>query len=447
MNPVAFFLTLNLVMAPQALLSDGEAQRVAGKYAPAKLVILQAVRLIETSKPADPAKLAAAYNYLALVNNNLGEYAASEQNARKAIELASKANLSKESIAMHSVVLANALRQQGKYREAEKILLEAIPTLRKNGTNQALLGTAINNLGALYFWLGDYQKALPILQEGLAIRLAAVGPDHPDVANSYLDIGSTEFRLGDADGAIEDVSNAIAIRTGKLGAAHPETLAAKATLGVILESQGRTDEAMEILKQVVAEARTALGQAHPELAQYEDDYANVLASKKSFEEARKVEAESLSIRGRVFGKTSREYASGLRSLAQIEATAQPGAAVVGSTLKQSAAIYKSAGQAPDPDYADTLDDLGTFYVAAGDLEAARQSYIDAVAARKGAAPTLAMAISLANLSDVLYRMNRKAESADALRQAKAAIDSLPEGQKDNADCEAILQKFEALAQP
>lgn len=447
MNPVAFFLTLNLVMTPGTLLSDGEAERVAGKYIPAKRMILRAVRLIEASKPADPGKLAAAYNYLALVNNNLGEYAASEQSARKAIELAGKANLSKENIAMHSVVLANALRQQGKYRDAEKILLEAIPTLRKDGTNQALLGTAINNLGALYFWLGDYQKALPILQEGLAIRLAAVGSDQPDVANSYLDIGSTEFRLGDIDAAIEDVSNAIAIRTAKLGSAHPETLAAKATLGVILESKGRTDEAMEILKQVVADARTALGQAHPELAQYEDDYASVLASKKSFAEARKVEAESLAIRARVFGKTSREYASGLRSLAQIESAAQPGAPIVGSTLTQSAAIYKSAGQTPDPDYADTLDDLGAFYVTSGDLQAARQSYTEAVSARKGAAPTIAVAISLANLSDVLFRMNLKNESADALKQAKAAIDALPEGQKDNADCEAILQRFEALVQP
>ena len=43
---------------------------------------------------------------------------------------------------------------------------------------------SLNNLAALYNAQGQYAKAEPLYQRSLAIREKALGPEHPDVANS-----------------------------------------------------------------------------------------------------------------------------------------------------------------------------------------------------------------------------------------------------------------------
>jgi tetratricopeptide (TPR) repeat protein len=425
-----------------SLMLQAESERQKGNYAVAEKTIQQAMRILQSSSRRETARLSAAYNYLALIENSAGKYVESERDARKAIEFAKEAGLDAGVIAMHSVVLANALRQQGKYLEAEKILQDALPILDKPSTNQALLGTALNNLGAIYFWLGDYERALPLLEKGLRTRLAALGPEHGDVANSYLDLGATEFKLGDTQRAIEHVSDSARIREKAFGAKHPETLASVATLAVILHSKGSTAQASALLRKVVADARQALGQRHPDLAQYEDDYANVLAAQKSFDEARAMERDATRIRKQVFGASSREYAASLRSLAQIE-TAAGDTAKAAVLLKESAAVYKAAAQPGDPDYADTLDDLAAHYVSVGDVASASIAFTESAALREQGGRTVAQAVTLANLADVLWRMDRRKESMEALKKSREVIDALPEPLKTRADCASILKRFES----
>jgi tetratricopeptide (TPR) repeat protein len=44
------------------------------------------------------------------------------------------------------------------------------------------VATSLNNLGALYYAQGQYEKAEPLYQRALAIREKALGPEHPGVA-------------------------------------------------------------------------------------------------------------------------------------------------------------------------------------------------------------------------------------------------------------------------
>jgi tetratricopeptide (TPR) repeat protein len=425
---------------PDALLLRGESLRVKANYPQAEKSVRQAIGILESGSQSQPERLSGAYNYLSLIENNTGKYADAEKHARLAIELAKTANLGEDAVAMHSVVLANALRQQAKYVEAEQLLQDALAVLDKPSTNRALLAAAQNNLGAIYFWRGNYAKAVPLLQKGLETRIKALGPDHVDVANSYLDLGATEFKIGETAKAIDHLSQSMRIRKKVLGTKHPETLAAQATLAVILESQGATTDASTLLAEVVSQGHRSLGRAHPDLAQYEDDYANVLAVQKRFDEARSMQTDAMNIRKEVFGPASREYAASLRSLAQIESAAGS-ANRAGQLLKESAVIYKGAGQAGDPDYADTLDALATYYVSAGDLPAASNAFGESAAIRNQSGPTVAGAVTYANLADVLSRMGRQTESLDALKKAKDVIDALPEPLKATPDCLSILERL------
>ncbi|MBA3993278.1 MAG: hypothetical protein C0469_07105, partial [Cyanobacteria bacterium DS2.3.42] len=261
---------------PESWLLMGNVYRLEGLYPDAREWISRGVSAIEKLKPQDKKRLSAAYNYIALLNNSAGEFAESEKNVRKALNFSIEAALGKENEAMHRVVLANALRQQGKYKEALPELETAISIL-KNGAQKRLLAAATNNLGALYFWMGDYNRSMPMLQDGLRQRLLICGENHPDVANSYLDLGCVEFKLGEISTALDHLEIAHEIRLNKLGANHPETLSSAANLAVVLLASGNPDRALELLQHAVEAGKTVLGRKNADLAQYEDDYANALA--------------------------------------------------------------------------------------------------------------------------------------------------------------------------
>lgn len=424
---------------PESWILLGNVYRLEGLYPEARTWLLRGFNVLEKQRPADAHRLSAACNYLALLNNSAGEFAESEKNARKALDYSLEAGLGKENQAMHKVVLANALRQQGKYKEALVELEAALPIL-KTGTEKSLLATATNNLGALHFWMGDYQRASGILQDGLKQRLELYGENHPDVANSYLDLGCVEFKLGDLKTALEHLEEAHEIRLSKLGANHPETLSSAANLAVVLMSTGDNQRALELLKNAVEAGKSILGTKNPDLAQYKDDYANALCADKQYELARDIQMEANLVRKATFGANSREYAGGLRSLAQIE-SACGNKKAARQIIERSIAIYKASPQHPDPDLAESLDELAYMYVEGNELESARQTFVLAIREKLKTGNKISYATSLANLAELLHRMKQDAESHVMLKKAADAIQALPEAQRDNPDCKAILERY------
>ena len=246
----------------------------------------------------------------------MGKYADSENNARKALVFSRKAGLGENIISRHKVVLANALRQQGKYPEALKNLEQATVELKNSNTDKQLFATATNNLGALYFWMGNLPKAKLLLEQGLSLRLA-LNEDKKqnlDIANSYLDLGCCEFKLGQTGKAKEHLLLALKLRKNELGDEHPETLNAKANLAALLdasENSADREQALKLLQEVVTSGSRKLDAKHPELIRYQHEYAealtnsgNLLSNKgqqeaalKAFKDAIQIEDGISKIRG------------------------------------------------------------------------------------------------------------------------------------------------------
>jgi len=436
---IALNQSTNRDRLPESWILLGNVYRLEGLYREARTWIMRGFSVLEKQKPVDAQRLSAACNYLALLNNSAGEFSESEKYARKAIAYSLEAGLGKDNQAMHKVVLANALRQQGKYKEAFVELEAALPIL-KTGTEKSLLATATNNLGALHFWMGDYQKALPILQDGLRQRLELCGENHPDVANSYLDLGCVEFKLGDLKTSLEHLENAHEIRMSKLGANHPETLSSAANLAVVLMATGDNRRALDLLRSAVETGKSVLGTKNPDLAQYKDDYANALCADKQFDLARDTQMEANLVRKATFGANSREYAGGLRSLAQIESSSGNKKAAR-QIIERSIAIYRATPQHPDLDLAEALDELAYLYAEAGEMEDARQTFVLAIREKLKTGNSVSYATSLANLAELLHRMKQDAESLVMLKKAADAIQALPEAQRENPDCRSILDRY------
>jgi len=52
--------------------------------------------------------------------------------------------------------------------------------------------SSLNNIANNYFSLGEPSKALPLLEESLAIRRKTLPPDHPYIALSLKNIATTQ---------------------------------------------------------------------------------------------------------------------------------------------------------------------------------------------------------------------------------------------------------------
>jgi tetratricopeptide (TPR) repeat protein len=82
--------------------------------------------------------------------------------------------------------LANALSEfPEKYAESEKVYLEAATLMRaKAGPRHPELAITLNNIGALYLRMQEWEKARDAYRESVAIRVEAIGPNHPDTASA-----------------------------------------------------------------------------------------------------------------------------------------------------------------------------------------------------------------------------------------------------------------------
>ena len=53
------------------------------------------------------------------------------------------------------------------------------------------MASSLSNLATLYSMQGKYAEAEPLQKRGLAIREKALGPNHPDVANSLHNLANS----------------------------------------------------------------------------------------------------------------------------------------------------------------------------------------------------------------------------------------------------------------
>jgi eukaryotic-like serine/threonine-protein kinase len=106
-------------------------------------------------------------------------------------------------------------------------------------------------LGNVYGRLGQYSRAEELLQSSLDSRRALRGTQHPDVAESLVELGLLRLSQAKLADAARLVGDGLGLAYATLPPAHP--LVARATLarGKVLEAQGVYDKAIPVLEQAV----------------------------------------------------------------------------------------------------------------------------------------------------------------------------------------------------
>jgi tetratricopeptide (TPR) repeat protein len=225
--------------------------------------------------------------------------------------------------------------------------------------------------------LGAYSDARPLCERALAIREKALGPDHPDTAQSLNNLAFMLQVLGDPKAARHLFERALAIREKTLGFEHPETATSVNNLAALLQAQGDLNEARPLLERALTIREKTLGPEHRDTATSVNDLANLLRAQGDLDGARPFFWRALAIYEKVLGPEHFWTATSLNNLALLLqdqgdlAQAQP-------IFDRALRIRETTLGPEHPDTAESLNNLAALLQARGDLNDARPLFERAV---------------------------------------------------------------------
>jgi len=120
--------------------------------------------------------------------------------------------------------LAEALRERGRYAEAEPLAQAAYDmSVRLVGARNPQSAQMINTLGMILYARGRQAEAVPMFQHATAIFRETLGPDHPIVAAGLANSAMSLRDRGDLAGAEALAREALTLRNRMFGQALAET--------------------------------------------------------------------------------------------------------------------------------------------------------------------------------------------------------------------------------
>lgn len=187
--------------------------------------------------------------------------------------------------------------QEGRYRDAERLLRAELQRIKRQSPDAVELGELLGELADLYRVQARYAEAEPLYQRAIALAEAHYGADHPGLARLLNSLALLYRAQGDYDRAEPLCRRALAIAEHAHGAEHPGTMATLSNLLTVCLAQGHFREAAPLFQRAVMLKERLLGPRHPALASSLSNYAAFLRKTRSEAEAAPWEARVRRIRG------------------------------------------------------------------------------------------------------------------------------------------------------
>src|SRR6218665_2343497 len=213
---------------------------------------------------------------------------------------------------------ATKLKGTGEYSKAFARAEHAL-ALREAalGTTHPDVASCLELMGDLHRRQGHLNHAEPLLKRALAIYEAARGKSHPDVAASLNSLAVLYSDQGLYDQAEPLFRRALTLRKATLGHKHPLVAASLNNLAALYMNQGLySDRAEPLYWRSLAIREAALGKNHPDVAQSLDNLASSYALQGLYDRAEPLFLRSLSLREATLGKSHPLVATSLGNLAQ-----------------------------------------------------------------------------------------------------------------------------------
>jgi tetratricopeptide (TPR) repeat protein len=253
--------------------------------------------------------------------------------------------------------------------------------LRTQPLVQARLASTV---GRVYDSLGLYDRALPLLESGLATRRRLHGEESLDVADSLIGLGAVRWHKGEYDAALPLLEEGLRLRERLLGPEAPLVADSLQNLGNLLWSRGQYDQARRLLERALA-IRERNAPEGPQVASTLNSLGAIAYKRGDFAEAGRAWARTLAIREKALGPDHPLVAQTLNNLAVVR-TFSNDPAGARPLLERAVRIPEKVLGPKHPDLASGLMNLGDVVSASGDDAAARSYYARAVAILEDASP-------------------------------------------------------------
>ncbi len=221
---------------------------------------------------------------------NLGEYADAEASIERVIATASDDPLT---LAQALNLRANIARDTGRIAAAEQDYEQALAIYRSLPDERIELSTVLINFGNLMALQRRLSRARELFEEGLAIRRAELGDEHPWTTIPEGNLAWVLMSTGDLDGAEALYRKAVNLRLNSFGEIHPRVAIMRYQLGHVLRQQARHEEASEQLDQAALIFQQTLGERHRQWAVSRLSLAELALDRERTEQAEALLAESL----------------------------------------------------------------------------------------------------------------------------------------------------------
>jgi tetratricopeptide (TPR) repeat protein len=292
---------------------------------------------------------------------------------------------------------------------------------------------------------GRYGEAEPIYKRALALREQALGPDHPDVADSLNSLGlfyQTTHREPEAEPLFK---RSLAIREKALAPDSPYIAMSLNNLALVYQAQARYGEADPLFKQAVQILEKARGPDHPDVAIGLTNLAGLYAEQGRYTEAEPLYQRAVAIFEKVLGPDNLYVAKTIGRQARLYEDEGRYADAEPLYVRAVAISQKVLG--PDhPDVASAESDLTHLYDVQGRYAEAEPLYKSALPIQEKAfgASNHIVAVTLTNLG-LLYLHQGRYPEAEPTYQAALQIDEKTLG-PDHPDVASDLNNLANLYQ-
>ena len=201
---------------------------------------------------------------------------------------------------------ADNYRRLGNFRIAEELVNDAIATAMKHlGPLNPSLANAYHTLGIIKDYQGEYDNAIKINNQALAIYLKLEDRRPMAIANIYNSLGVNYLHKSDSYRSIENLQNALKIFTQELDPRDQRIADLYLNMGGTYLNMGKYDLAREYFEQEMSITIRNMGPSHPYVGETCNNLGTVHAYLSNFKESEEYFLRSLNIFTKLFG--DRDY--------------------------------------------------------------------------------------------------------------------------------------------
>ena len=234
--------------------------------------------------------------------------------AQQEAELVRKQEAETTAFLMEVFKVSDPGETQGNTVTARELLDRGADKIRSNLREQPLAqARLLDTMGQIYFRLGLYAEARPLLEDSLALRQRYRAGAVP-LADSHQHLGLLDQAQNRPE-AESHLKKALDLRRESLGPGHPEVAQTLKALGVLDAMRGRLPEAKAAFQRALEIQEASLGRIHPDIAATLNNLAGVWMAQGHPERAESLLWRGLAIRESTLPPGHPDFAANLEALA------------------------------------------------------------------------------------------------------------------------------------